>query len=112
VGSVSVSPSRSNPCPSRASFMRPTQTGASGKQTMPDSVTSLDSSFCRIKFPNLSVKNSRESRNHLELGRNLVVDWNAVVLTKLDLMGPTVTANCRGFMTIFESRGAHGCDEQ
>jgi hypothetical protein len=47
----------------------------------------------------LSVKNFREPKNHLELGRNLVVDWNAIVLTKLDLMSPTVGANCHGFMT-------------
>jgi hypothetical protein len=31
---------------------------------------------------------------------------------KLDLMSPTVGANCRRFMTRFERGGAHGSDEQ
>jgi hypothetical protein len=31
---------------------------------------------------------------------------------KLDLVSPMVGANCRGFMTGFESRGAHGCEEK
>jgi hypothetical protein len=31
---------------------------------------------------------------------------------KLNLVGPTVDTNCRGFMTRFESTGAHECDEQ
>jgi hypothetical protein len=79
---------------------------------MPDPAISLDSGSCRLTLPNMSVKNSREPRNHLEPRRNLVVDWNAVVLTKLDLVGPMVGANYRGFMTRFESTGAHGCDEQ
>jgi hypothetical protein len=72
----------------------------------------LNSGSWRLKFPNLSVKNSRESRNHLEPGRNLVVDWNIIVLTKLDLVSPTVGTNCRGFATRFERWGAHGSDEQ
>jgi hypothetical protein len=31
---------------------------------------------------------------------------------KLDLMSPTVGTNCGGFTTGFETRGAHGCEEQ
>jgi hypothetical protein len=31
---------------------------------------------------------------------------------KLDLVSPTVGANYRGFTIGFESRGAHGCEEQ
>jgi hypothetical protein len=99
VGSISVSPSEPSLCPSCASFTRPSRTGAGGRWLVPDPVTSLDSDSCRLISPNLSVKNSREPRNHLELGRNFVVDWNAIVFTMLDHMSPTVGANCRGFMT-------------
>jgi hypothetical protein len=42
----------------------------------------------------------------------LVVAWNAIALTKLDLVSPTVGANSHGFTTGFESRGAHACEEQ
>jgi hypothetical protein len=37
-------------------------------------MTALDSGSCRLRSPNLSVINSRDPRNHLEPGRNLVVD--------------------------------------
>jgi hypothetical protein len=56
----------------------------------------------------LSIKNSREPRNHMEPGRNLAVDCNAIVHTKLDLVGPTMATNYRGIVTGFESGGAHG----
>jgi hypothetical protein len=79
---------------------------------VPDLATLLNFGSYRLMFPNSLVKNSREPRNHLESGRNLVVDWNAIILTKLDLMSPMVGANCHGFMTCFESRGAHRCEEQ
>jgi hypothetical protein len=49
-------------------------TGAGERRLVPDPATLLNSGSCRLRFPNLSVKNSRESRNHLEPGRNLVVD--------------------------------------
>jgi hypothetical protein len=80
-------------------------------QSMPDPATSLDSNPYRLRFPNLSVKNSMESRNHIISGRNLVVDSKAIALMKLDLMGPMVDANYHGFATRFESRGAHRCEE-
>jgi hypothetical protein len=88
--------------------MRPTQIGAGGRRPVPDPVTLPNFGSCRLRFPNLSIKNSSEPRNHLELGRNLVVNGNAIALMKLDLMSPTVGANCHGF----ESGGAHGCYEQ
>jgi hypothetical protein len=79
---------------------------------MPDLTTLLNLGSCRLRYPNLSVINLRDPRNHLESGRNLVVDWNAIALTKLDLVSPTVGANYHGFTTGFESRGAHACEEQ
>jgi hypothetical protein len=79
---------------------------------VPDPVTLLNSGSGRLRFPNLLVKNSREPRNQLEPGNNLVVDRNTIVLTKLDLVSPTVGANYHGFMTRFERGDAHGSDEQ
>jgi hypothetical protein len=81
-----------------SSITRPTETEASGRRSVPDPMTSLNSGSWRLRFPNWQVKNSREPRNHLEPGRNLVVDWNVVVLTKIDLVSPTVGTNYRGFM--------------
>jgi hypothetical protein len=72
---------------------------------VPDPVTLLNSSSCRLRLPNLLVKNSREPRNPLQPGRNLVADWNAIVLMKLDLVSPMVGTNCHGFMTGFERGG-------
>jgi hypothetical protein len=60
---------------------------------VPDPVTSLDTSSCKFRSPNLSVINSRDARNYLEPGRNLVVDCNAIALTKLDVVSPTVGVN-------------------
>jgi hypothetical protein len=40
----------------------------------------------------------RDPITHLEPGRNLVVDWNAIALTKLDLVSPTVDVNCHDFL--------------
>jgi hypothetical protein len=54
--------------------MRLTQTRAGGRQPMPDPVTSLDSGSYKFRSPNLLVTNQRDPRNHLEPGRNLVVD--------------------------------------
>jgi hypothetical protein len=75
-------------------------------------MTLLNFGSCRLWFLNLSVKNSREPKNHLEPGRNLVVDWNVIALMKLDLVSPMVGTNYHGFMTGFESRGAHRGKEQ
>jgi hypothetical protein len=54
--------------------MRLTRSGSSGRQSVPDPVTSLDSGSYRLRSPNVSVINSRDPRNHLEPGRNLVAD--------------------------------------
>jgi hypothetical protein len=85
--------------------MRLTRTGAGGRQPVPDPVTLLNYGSCRLRFLNLTV-NSIEPRNHLEPERNLVLDSNANVLTKLDLVSPTVGANYSGFMNGFERGGA------
>jgi hypothetical protein len=54
--------------------MRPIQTGAGGKQLVPDSMTSRDLGSYRLISPNLLVMKRRDPRNHLDLGRNMVVD--------------------------------------
>jgi hypothetical protein len=54
--------------------MRPTRTGAGGRWPVPDPMISHDLGSYRVRYPNLSVMNIRDPRNHLELGRNLVVD--------------------------------------
>jgi hypothetical protein len=41
---------------------------------MPDLGTSLDSNSCKLRSPNLSAINSRDTRKHLEPGRNLFAD--------------------------------------
>jgi hypothetical protein len=41
---------------------------------MLDPMTSRDSGSCMLRSPNLLVMNGRDLRNHLELGRNLIVD--------------------------------------
>jgi hypothetical protein len=74
MGSRSVFPSLLGSCPSCASFMRPTRTGAGGRWPVPDPMISHDLGSYRVRYPNLSVMNIRDPRNHLELGRNLVVD--------------------------------------
>jgi hypothetical protein len=50
---------------------------------------------CRLISPNLLVMKRRDRINHLEPGRNLVVDSNVIALMKLDLVSPTMGANCR-----------------
>jgi hypothetical protein len=54
--------------------MRLAQTGSGGRRLVPDPMTSRDSSSYRLRSPNLSVINSRDSRNHVESIRNLFVD--------------------------------------
>jgi hypothetical protein len=54
--------------------MRLTQTGSSGRWPVPDLATSLDFGSCRLRSQNLSVIDSRDPKNHLEPGRNLVAD--------------------------------------
>jgi hypothetical protein len=61
--------------------MRPTQTGAGGRRPVPDPVTFGDSGSYRLRSPNLSVMKRMDPRTHLELGKNLVVDGNAIDLT-------------------------------
>jgi hypothetical protein len=95
-GSKSIFPMSLSSCLSCASFMRPTRIRAGGRQPVPDPTISSDSGSCRVRSPNLSVMNWRDPRDHLEPGRNLVVDWYVIALTKLDLVSPTVGTNCRG----------------
>jgi hypothetical protein len=90
---------------------QPTQTGAGGRRPVTDLATLLNSGSCRLRFLNLSVKNTREPINHLVPGRNMVVDLNAIVLTKLDLVSPTVRANYHGFMIGFKRGVAHRSEE-
>jgi hypothetical protein len=80
-GSYSASPSMLDPCPSCASFTRLIRTGASGTRPVPDPAISNDSSSCRLRSLNLSAMKRRDARTLLELGRNLVVDWNVTDLT-------------------------------
>jgi hypothetical protein len=67
-------PNEPSPCSSCASFTRLTRTGAGGRRPVPDPATLLNSGSDRLRFPNLLVKNIKQSINHLEPGRNLVVD--------------------------------------
>jgi hypothetical protein len=66
-GSDSASLNSLDPCPSRALFIRPTQTGAGGRLPVPYPATSDDSDSCKLRSPNLSVTESRDPRTHLEL---------------------------------------------
>jgi hypothetical protein len=61
--------------------MKPTQTGAGGRWPVPDPITSHDSGSYKLKSPNLSVRKRRDPITHLELRRNLVINWNTIDLT-------------------------------
>jgi hypothetical protein len=54
--------------------MRPTQTGADGRWSVTDPMTSHDSGSMRLRSPNLSAMKRRDPKTHLERGRILVVD--------------------------------------
>jgi hypothetical protein len=73
-GLESVYPSWRDSCLSCASFMRPTRTGAGGRRSVPDPITSHNLGSMRLRSPILSAINRMDPRTHLELGRNLVVD--------------------------------------
>jgi hypothetical protein len=63
---------------------------------VPDLVTSHNSSSNKIRSPNISAMKRRDPKMHLEMGENLFEDWNAIDLTLLNLVSPTVGANCHG----------------
>jgi hypothetical protein len=45
---------------------------------VPDPATFGDSNSYKLRSPNLSVTKSRDHGTHLEPGRNLLDDWNAI----------------------------------
>jgi hypothetical protein len=77
-GSDYVSLDSVDPCSSCASIMRPTQAGIGGTCLVPDPATFGDSNSYKLRSPNLSVTKSRDHGTHLEPGRNLLDDWNAI----------------------------------
>jgi hypothetical protein len=50
----------------------------------------------KLRFPILSAIKSRDPKTNLESGRNLSVDLNDIDLTYINLVSPTVGANCCG----------------
>jgi hypothetical protein len=48
--------------------------------SMPNPVISRDSGSCKLRSPVLSATKSMDLKTHLELGRKLLHDWNAIDL--------------------------------
>jgi hypothetical protein len=81
VGSKSVFPNEMDLCLSFVSFTRLTQTRAGGMCPVPNLAISCDSGSCSLRSLNLLATKRRDPCSHLEPGRNLLEDWNAIDLT-------------------------------
>jgi hypothetical protein len=80
-GSDSDSPMMLDLSSSCAPHARSTRIGAGGKRSMSDPVISLSSGSYKLRSPICLATKSRDLKTNLELGRNLLVDLNAIDLT-------------------------------